>query len=337
MNPEISKKLSKELILCVLGENLDKLSILKNIYGWSENEQTVVQYKTIVERYSDLAEDSGVLTESKEKIDLVDFQKDCSFIEATLQKSFDEIRSSGTYNQLTKLTQIFKTTQNDEKSFLEDTKTKEKEFIMLQEQYLMEQKQFITKIGDTMKKIGILKDELEDFKEESKIKGNYIEQWNKARTEIHDYEIQSEESNIMVNINKKKQDFLKEQRVHQEIRNIFNEFELDMQQEIKGWKIKYDHDLQKINEKIKCLKVKKDQQQNCIISLNKQYTNRQKSIDDYKAYKVKKEIENMEKEKRNKAATKIQAWWRGVMVRKGFGKYKKKRDKKNKKKTDKKK
>lgn len=45
INPEIDKK----------------LSILKYIYGWNEH----VQYKTIEERYSDLAEGTGILSESK--------------------------------------------------------------------------------------------------------------------------------------------------------------------------------------------------------------------------------------------------------------------------------
>lgn len=42
-------------------------------------------------------------------------------------------------------------------------------------------------------------------------------------------------------------------------------------------------------------------------------------------------------ERQLQAAIKIQAWWRGVMVRQGFGRFKKKKDKKLKKKSSEKK
>lgn len=64
-----------------------------------------------------------------------------------------------------------------------------------------------------------------------------------------------------------------------------------------------------------------------------QYHKREQEIINYKNYKLKMEEERAEMEKRHKAATKIQAWWRGTMVRKGFGQYKKKKDKKLKKKS----
>ncbi|XP_050500051.1 dynein regulatory complex protein 9-like isoform X2 [Diabrotica virgifera virgifera] len=68
-----------------------------------------------------------------------------------------------------------------------------------------------------------------------------------------------------------------------------------------------------------------------------QYAKRQQEIDDYKKHKIEQERLRLEKEEKNKKATTIQAWWRGVMVRKGFGKFRKKKEKKGKKKsTDKK-
>ncbi|KAJ8956928.1 hypothetical protein NQ318_014347 [Aromia moschata] len=67
------------------------------------------------------------------------------------------------------------------------------------------------------------------------------------------------------------------------------------------------------------------------VSVMQKYIKRQAQINDYKQYKIDQERKRAELEIRNKAATKIQAWWRGTMVRKGFGKFRKK-DKKGKKK-----
>lgn len=60
-------------------------------------------------------------------------------------------------------------------------------------------------------------------------------------------------------------------------------------------------------------------------------------MNEYKNYKIEQERIRQELERKNLAATIIQAWWRGTMVRKGFGKYRKKKEKKGKKKSSEKK
>ncbi|XP_030755012.1 dynein regulatory complex protein 9-like [Sitophilus oryzae] len=335
INNDTIEKLSKKLLLCVLDENLDKLSILKNIYGWSEGEQTIIEYKSIEELYSSYEiQTSGLLSDTKEKIDLVDFQKDCSFIEATLKKTFQELKEHGTYTELTALVNIFKQLQTDEASFLLNTKSKEEEYIKLQSIYLNEKENFLTRIHETMVKIGELKDEIEDFVQESKIKEAYIKNWETAETELNDFTMKEKEEQINHKIKATQQNFAKESRVHQEVRNMFNEIEMDLQNEIKQWKIRYEHDLQIMEEKIKILKEKKEAQQEKTAEMIKKYFIRQKAIDDYNEHKIQQEMERQEKERKDRAATKIQAWWRGIMVRKGFGKYKKKKDKKGKKKAN---
>lgn len=64
-----------------------------------------------------------------------------------------------------------------------------------------------------------------------------------------------------------------------------------------------------------------------------QYSKREKQMNDYKQYKIEQERKREELERKNLAATRIQAWWRGTMVRKGFGKFRKKKEKKGKKKS----
>lgn len=54
-------------------------------------------------------------------------------------------------------------------------------------------------------------------------------------------------------------------------------------------------------------------------------------------HKIEQEKIRLEKERKDKAAIHIQAWWRGTMVRRGFGKFRKKKDKKQKKKSGEKK
>lgn len=60
-------------------------------------------------------------------------------------------------------------------------------------------------------------------------------------------------------------------------------------------------------------------------------------MNDYKQYKMEQERKRQEQERQNLAATRLEAWWRGVMVRKGFGKFRKKKEKKAKKRSSEKK
>lgn len=58
-----------------------------------------------------------------------------------------------------------------------------------------------------------------------------------------------------------------------------------------------------------------------------QYNERKEKIEAYLEYKEKKRLEEEFLENLNKSATKIQAWWKGVMVRQGFGPYRKRKGK----------
>lgn len=59
-----------------------------------------------------------------------------------------------------------------------------------------------------------------------------------------------------------------------------------------------------------------------MFNLKSQYNERQIIIENHASNKRKQEEEKKLLEYRNKMATKIQAWWRGIMVRRRLGIYK---------------
>lgn len=103
------------------------------------------------------------------------------------------------------------------------------------------------------------------------------------------------------------------------------------------WKLKYESDCNSYDKKIGCLREAIIAQQQRTAEMVTKFLKREEQIEAYKLYKVEQEKKRLEKERKDKAATKIQAWWRGTMVRKGLGKYKKKEKKGKKKKEDKRK
>lgn len=50
-------------------------------------------------------------------------------------------------------------------------------------------------------------------------------------------------------------------------------------------------------------------------------------MDEYKAHKIEMQREAEELQRQTEAATKIQAWWRGIMFRKGLGPYRRRKGK----------
>jgi IQ domain-containing protein G len=93
------------------------------------------------------------------------------------------------------------------------------------------------------------------------------------------------------------------------------------------WEEKYENEVQQLDERISetkdimiALKLKFD-------DLVDQYNTREFEVQDYLEEKKIKDDEIMETEKRYQAVVKIQSWWKGIMVRRGLGPYRRKKTK----------
>lgn len=62
-----------------------------------------------------------------------------------------------------------------------------------------------------------------------------------------------------------------------------------------------------------------------------QFNLREEEVQEYLEEKRIKDYASMETERRYEAIVKIQSWWKGIMVRKGLGQFRRKKTKKSKK------
>lgn len=218
--------LSKNIVLNVLNDTLDKLAILKYINGWSEDEQTTIEYQTIEEQCNVIKNDDVLPSASKESVDLLDFRKDCSFIESTIKNTYEEIATQGTYGKLSEISETFNKLQLEEAEFLEEVRLKKVKYVQLQNCYYEDRERFRKEIHNTMVKIGNLKDEIEDFMQEAAIKNTYLDKWIKSKSEINNFKLDHKENEASKVINERLHDFVKEDRVHFEVRNVYSETEM---------------------------------------------------------------------------------------------------------------
>ncbi|KAL3281474.1 hypothetical protein HHI36_004683 [Cryptolaemus montrouzieri] len=183
--------------------------------------------------------------------------------------------------------------------------------------------------------IGRARDDLEDFIIHSEIKQVYLDNWEKSRRQ-QNYRVKTgREDMFQQRINTARSDSRKENRVHSEIGSYMAEFFQDTENSIQEWMNTYDKDIEKKEEDILKMGFNIESLNNDLNSLREQYDKRNQEINDWLEKKAEKERIEEEKRFLNRMATKIQAWWRGTMVRNKLGPYRpvsKRRDKKKKKK-----
>lgn len=105
----------------------------------------------------------------------------------------------------------------------------------------------------------------------------------------------------------------------------------DFEDLTRQWNEKYETEVQQLDDSI-CetkdvmiaLKLKYD-------DLVEQFNLREEEVQEYLEEKKIKDDASTEAERRYEAVVKIQSWWKGIMVRKGLGQFRRKKAKKSKK------
>lgn len=199
-------------------------------------------------------------------------------------------------------------------------------------------------IGLINERISKYRDEMESFLFDNALKLRYVENWENARIEQGYMLCDQQEEELTNKINKYKNEIEKEIRINAEIESYIAENQKDMEDAIESWTHRYETELEEKQTQIQMYKEKRDEQQKRYKAMLVDFDKHAKEMQDWIEYREKKRERDELEEKQNKAATKIQAWWRGEMFRHQLGPYnpnppepKKKKEKKKKPKKGKKK
>ncbi|KAF5272798.1 hypothetical protein FQA39_LY07825 [Lamprigera yunnana] len=173
------------------------------------------------------------------------------------------------------------------------------------------------------KAIGDLKDRIEELTMEQKIKLKYVKDWEESRLDQNDSQLDYAERAYMKIINHYKNDIDKEMRISAEIESFILEVQQDHTQSIQQWMERYDAEIEVRDMEIQIMKGNRETQLDRIQKLSELFEIHRVEIEEYLVEREKIRQNEEIKQTQLKAAIKIQAWWRGVMVRKGFGQFKK--------------
>ncbi|KAI5632924.1 hypothetical protein NE865_14369 [Phthorimaea operculella] len=181
---------------------------------------------------------------------------------------------------------------------------------------------------DSDQLIAALKSEVEDAGLISETKGRYIDNWQAARTEQHKQLIQEDESVFIDSTEYYKRRSDHESRVHAEVESLTNIAINEALKSIEHWMEKYDHDTEKLDLKIQ---IQKSEYQNMLdkrTEMEDLYAKHDKEIKEWVKFKEEREKERQYANKMNQSAITVQAWWRGLLVRKQLGPYRKRKRRK---------
>ncbi|XP_072929512.1 dynein regulatory complex protein 9-like isoform X1 [Epargyreus clarus] len=175
---------------------------------------------------------------------------------------------------------------------------------------------------DTNAVIEKLRTAVEDTDLNTNIRRRYVENFQNARTEQHLQTIRDKETKPLQNIMHYKQKADQEQRIHMEVELLTNIAINETLEKVEHWMNKFDRDMESMDLKIQ---KKKNQYEDMIMkvkNLEEMIKEHAKEIKSWVTFKDEREAARLQREKMNKAALAVQAWWRGLLVRNQLGPYK---------------
>nr|XP_032521523.1 uncharacterized protein LOC116773212 [Danaus plexippus plexippus] len=178
-----------------------------------------------------------------------------------------------------------------------------------------------TVIYDTDAVIEELNLKVEDATLHAEICSRYVDRWQVARTEQHHQAIHDKEAAPSSVIEYYKHRTDSEQRVHAEVELLFSISINETLEKVDQWMAKYDKDMENIDLKIQ---IKKNDYYDMLdkrINLEETIEKHDQLMKEWIEFKVEREKIRAYREKMTKSAIMVQAWWRGLLVRRQLGPY----------------
>ncbi|XP_058822869.1 dynein regulatory complex protein 9-like [Topomyia yanbarensis] len=256
---------------------------------------------------------------------LVKLKNDISNLRKLLSDTHTEMAEYGTFETLQTFMDNDIQSEKEEHQLIRDSILNEKKLKVLQAQLngeTRERKSMLKKLDD---EIFDLETKAQSTRLENDVKCRLVQKWESTRHEQARIVIMSKEKDLIDSSKETVDNIDRELRLKSEI-DVYINYCIDLvNQKISFWMNKYqreikafDADITHHKELIGELKVKYEE----MVIL---YKHREKEIKICAESKKEREKQMAFADKQMRSAVKIQAWWRGTMVRKGLGPFKKKK------------
>ncbi|KAG7202150.1 hypothetical protein KM043_015832 [Ampulex compressa] len=248
-------------------------------------------------------------------------EQDSLYVRKVMEDLKKEIRDKGTFEVLTNEIESIIARENEERALFKETEELQKMAADLRKTLADE------KIAHEAEKKRLTKELIETQAEKDRLKVTtdvelrYIEAWKKSQREQallrQTLEIEKLEKELQDCQIREKNEI----RVTTELRNFFVQETASIENKIKEWEARYEQEKERYEKKIREVRYEIEDCQKNLEELKMEYRSNQEFIDKYLAEKEARQKQAEQEEYMRRSAIRIQAWWRGVMVRRKLGPY----------------
>ncbi|XP_055601509.1 dynein regulatory complex protein 9-like [Uranotaenia lowii] len=256
---------------------------------------------------------------------LVKLKNDISNLRKLLSDTHAEMAEYGSFETLQTFMDNDIQSEKEEHQLIRDSILNNKKLKALQAQLEGETRERKSTLKQLEDVIFDLESKAQDTRVENDVKSRLVQKWENTRHEQARIIIEGKENGLITTANETREKLGRELRLKSEIDVYINYCIEQIQEKISFWTDKYlrevkafDRDIARHKEQIAEMKVKHEE----MIIL---YKNRDKEIKICAEYRRERERMMAFADKQQRSAIIIQAWWRGTMVRKGLGPFKKKK------------
>lgn len=246
-------------------------------------------------------------------------QMDRQFFSDVVYDTMQELNDSG---QFTSLLMALNKEKNNKVHFYDLIAREEKgrkQIKSLQKQLLNVKRERQVEIQSQNEYISHLKDQLQELKAKTNMENRYMKMNSELQISQTMKKCNKAEELLLEEIEKLRQKTEEENRIHQEIEIFLRKQQQTLEEKLEFWMEKYDKDTETKQNELNALKVAKN---NDLIHLQEIA----RTIREYEQVIIEDRIEKetfRKKRERDmlelKSIIKLQAWWRGTMVRREIG------------------
>ncbi|KFZ51838.1 IQ domain-containing protein G, partial [Antrostomus carolinensis] len=248
-------------------------------------------------------------------------QADRQYASDVITVTMEKIQESGTFNRLTEANEREKEKKSKFHDFLIREEEGKKEIKSLKKQLQDVKKKTEIELQNRDDMIAYLKDELQEMKAKTNMESSYM----KNSTDLQVHQTQKKCSNAENVLNKEIQKLRsktdQEIRVHTEIENFLRQHHKMVEEKLEYWVDKYENDADAKDKELDALKASKAENMEMMQRLAKECQMFEETILSDRMEKKAKRRQLEQDALELKSILKLQAWWRGTMVRRNLGPY----------------
>ncbi|KAG5320442.1 DRC9 protein, partial [Pseudoatta argentina] len=330
-----------EAVLEVLQECADSLAVYQNILQQStieDDDATNIFPNVKISETSilqTLARGAAEMTDSRREAAREKLLQDSLYVSSIIEDLKREISEHGTIDVLIK--EIERITSQEEQEHLLIEENESMQIIVAELRKAIADKKIANEKEEERltKKLTLTRDEKEKLKLIKDVEIKYVRVWEAARREQHvlRYELKMEELKKTLNDHCVRE--RNENHVNDVLMRYLTQRIAHIETRIEQWRQRYDREKKMYEKEIRKVRNEIGNAQKYLEELTTEYCNNQEFIDTYLA-----EQEALRRQKEHEdhvrhSIIKMQAWWRGVMVRRKLGPYRSEEKKKKSVKTKK--